>query len=114
MAAASESSEAGAQGALLRVRRDASRAWPEEGALTKMWEADTDVRSCFRCHKSHLLIWPSSQLVGAASLKALAMNVPVIKLALEIWGGHTTEEKCKAMPIDWLKQEALNVYDGAS
>ena len=99
-----DAEEAGAQGALLRVRRTVSVEWPEKGCLAKAWEGEPEVRRCFRDAKSHLLVWPSVQLVGAASMRALSMNVPIIQVALQIWGGFSQE--CKAMPIDWLKQEA--------
>ncbi|CAE7246994.1 unnamed protein product [Symbiodinium microadriaticum] len=103
-----DAEEAGAQGALLRVRRTVSVEWPEKGCLAKAWEGEPEVRRCFRDAKSHLLVWPSVQLVGAASMRALSMNVPIIQVALQIWGGFSQE--CKAMPIDWLKQEVQELH----
>ncbi|CAE7843555.1 unnamed protein product [Symbiodinium necroappetens] len=82
--------------------------WPDKGLLSQAWESDTEVRQCFRAAKSHLLVWPSVQLVGAVSMKALSMNVPAVKVALQIWGDFS--EDCKAMPIDWLKQEVQELH----
>ena len=92
------------EGPTLRVRRQTSAQWPEKGTLTKAMEEDADIRNSFRMNKSQLLAWCSPKLVGVASLKSLALNVPVIKLAIQIWGSHTSVPK--TMPIDWLKQEA--------
>ncbi|CAE7190626.1 unnamed protein product [Symbiodinium pilosum] len=72
-------------------------------------EEDADIRNSFRMNKSQLLAWCSPKLVGVASLKSLALNVPVIKLAIQIWGSHTSVPK--TMPIDWLKQEVSGLHD---
>ena len=89
----------------LRVRRQPSTTpWPEKGLLTKAWEEDAGVRDMFRANKGHLLAWPNPQLVGVASLRALSLNVGVVKLAIEVWGSVCTQ--AKSMVVDWLKQEA--------
>ena len=93
-----------AEGLALRVRRGQSQQWPDMDALAKAWEASGEIRECFRANSAHLLCWPSPTLVGAASLKALGLNVTVIRIALTVWGSSTP--LCKAMAIDWLKQEA--------
>ena len=89
----------------LRAR---SVEWPGQDELAKLLEADAGVRECFRANKAQLLSWPSPQLVGVASLKALSLNVGVIKLALQVWGNSC--DFPKAMAIDWLKREALNIH----
>ena len=87
----------------LRAR---SVEWPDQDELSCALEADAGVRESFRANRAQLLAWPSPQLVGVASLKALALNVGVVKLALRVWG--KTCDYPKAMAIDWLKREALN------
>ena len=92
----------------VRIRRARTTVWPEKGLLAKAFEEDTQVRNLFRQNKGHLLSWPSPELVGVASLKALALNVTVVKLALRIWGLSTPTPK--AMSVDWLKKEATCLY----
>ena len=72
------------------------RPWPLCGRMTRL--------SGFRQLNGHLLCWPDAKLVGVASLKALGMNVRVIKHALEIWGQNL--DFPKGMSIDYLKVEA--------
>ena len=96
--------EPSTEGARLRVRHQTAPTWPEPEALAKAWEADLEVRHIFRQNRANLLAWPSPKLVGVASMKALAMNIAVIKVSLVTWGSVT--EAAKTMPIDWLKQEA--------
>ena len=88
----------------LRVRRQRGQVWPEVGMLAKAFEDDQEIRGIFRNNKGHLLSWPSPQTVGCASLKALALNVAVVKLSLQVWGAVMTSPK--SMAIDWLKKEA--------
>ncbi|CAE7193246.1 unnamed protein product [Symbiodinium sp. CCMP2592] len=83
--------------------------WPDKGLLATAFEEDNEVRSLFRQNKGHLLSWPSPELVGVASLKALALNVTVIKLAIRIWGQATPTPK--AMSVDWLKNEVSGLHD---
>ena len=87
----------------LRLRQR-SAEWPDDNVLAMAWEAEAKVRESFRLNKSQLLAWPSPQLVGVASLRALALNVPVIQLALKAWG--ETCDFAKSMAVDWLKREA--------
>ena len=68
------------------------------------WEQDTKIRDAYRVNKQQLLVWPSPELVGVASLKALAMNVDVIGKAIQVWGAACP--KPRTMSIDWLKKEA--------
>ena len=93
------------EGRGLRLRRHPHEVWPERHLLAKTLEADVHVRDSFRTNKFQLLRWTSPETVGTASLKALALNVQVIKVALEVWGSATALPK--AMTIDWLKEEAL-------
>ena len=91
-------------GPTLRVRRQAAQQWPAQGALATAWEQSIEIRQLFRDNKAHLTKWPSAELVGATSLRALALNVPVVQIALAVWCGNS--ETPKTMAIDWLKQEA--------
>lgn len=93
------------QGRTMRLRRHPHEVWPEKHLLAKTLEADVHVRDTFRTNKFQLLSWTSPETVGTASLKALALNVQVIKISLEVWGSATALPK--AMTIDWLKDEAL-------
>ena len=104
MAAEEVADAADAAAGHLRVRRQRGQVWPELGMLAKAFEDDQEIRAIFRNNKGHLLSWPSPQTVGCASLKALALNVPVVKLSLQIWGAVMTSPK--SMAIDWLKKEA--------
>ena len=88
----------------IRVRRRGLDVWPERHAFATALEENKTIRELFRTNKNQLLCWPSPQLVGVASLRALAMNVDVVKIALEIWGEF--QDFPKAMQVDWLKQEA--------
>ena len=70
----------------LRVRRTRSQLiWPESGVLASAFEEDNNIRTLYRENRGHLLRWPSPELVGVASLKALALNVRVLAIALRIW-----------------------------
>ena len=89
--------------ASVRVRRGGSSWWPAERELAESWEKDEKVRATFRQLNCHLLCWPDPKLVGVASMKALAMNLTVVKHALQIWG--TSLDYPKAMSIDYLKVE---------
>ena len=93
--------------ASIRVRRAASDWWPERHALAVLWEQDPEIRDIFRKNQGQLLGWPSPQLVGVASMRALAMNVPVLKTALTHWG--ETVDFPKSLSVDYLKQEASNL-----
>ena len=104
MAAEEAPDAADAAAGHLRVRRQRGQAWPESGLLAKALEEDTEIRSIFRHNKGHLLQWPSPQLVGCASLKALSLNVSVLKISLEVWGAANPAPK--GIAIDWLKKEA--------
>ena len=90
--------------ASIRVRRAASDWWPERHELAQRWEQDSEVRGIFRRNGGSLLAWPSPQLVGVSSLRALAMNVVAVKIALEHWGQAV--DFPKSMSVDYLKQEA--------
>ena len=92
-----------AEGAPIRIRAR-SAEWPPEDDLGKRLEADAAIREAFRCNRNQLLTWPSPQLVGVASLTALALNVPVVKVALQVWG--ESNDFPKSIAIDWLKREA--------
>ena len=99
-----DADQAAGESRAIRVRRQTSAKWPEKGALSKAMEEDGAIRNSFRANRSQLLAWPSPNLVGVASLKALGLNVHAVGLALQIWGScHSTP---KTMPIDWLKEEA--------
>ena len=90
--------------ASIRVRRRGLDVWPERHAFANALEENSTIRQLFRTNKNQLLCWPSPQLVGVASLKALAMNVDVVKIALGVWG--EVMDYPKSMQVDWLKQEA--------
>ncbi|CAE7779252.1 unnamed protein product [Symbiodinium sp. CCMP2592] len=92
----------------LRVRRARSALWPEKGALCRALEESRDVRAVFRANKNHLLAWPKPDLVGVASLRAMALNVTVLKVSLEVWAA--TSPICKSMSVDWLKEEVTQVH----
>ena len=92
----------------LRVRRANQDSWPERFALATALESDEHIRMLFRANKNQLLAWTSPELVGSATMKALALNVNVVLHALQIWCSSTTTPQ--AMLIDWLKQEALHWY----
>ncbi|CAE7938074.1 unnamed protein product [Symbiodinium necroappetens] len=95
-------------GAPVRVRRTGSSAWPEAFALAKALESDVNIRLRFRENKNQLLAWTSPELVGTATMKALAMNVNVVLHALEVWCKSCSTPKC--MVIDWLKQEVTEAH----
>lgn len=93
----------------LRVRRTRSQvSWPEPALLAAAFEEDQSIRALYRENRGHLLRWPSPELVGVASLKALALNVRVLDTALRIWGQATPVPK--GMSVDWLKKEATCLH----
>ena len=88
----------------VRFRRRQGHLWPEDGKLAATLEGDSKIREAFRANSSKLVAWPSRDLIGVASLKALALNVDVVGKAIEVWS-----ESCdhpRTMSIDWLKLEA--------
>ena len=91
-------------GQQLRVRKRNTHVWPEPGLLSSALESSNEIRALFRENKQKLLQWPSPSVVGVASQKALKLNVPVVRQAIEIWATVCTEPK--AISVDWLKQEA--------
>ena len=101
-------SEAPQDGAPIRIRAR-SAGWPVQEDFAKRLEADVQIREAFRTNRNQLLAWPSPQLAGVASLKALALNVPVVKVALEVWGA--VNDFPKSIAIDWLKKEAHACFD---
>ncbi|CAE7355826.1 unnamed protein product [Symbiodinium sp. CCMP2456] len=101
MAAAGDDDVA-VDGRPLRLRRQPRETWPEKHVFAKQLESDVFVRDSFRTNKSQLLRWTSPETVGIASLKALSLNVQVIKICLEVWGSVSALPK--AMAIDWLKE----------
>lgn len=103
MAAAGD--DVAVEGRPLRLRRQPRETWPEKHVFAKQLESDVFVRDSFRTNKSQLLRWTSPETVGIASLKALSLNVQVIKICLEVWGSVSALPK--AMAIDWLKEEAI-------
>ena len=93
----------------VRIRRTRTGpAWPDEDVLAKAFEGSNQVRASYRDNKGHLLRWPSPQLVGVASMKALSMNVDVLQVALQVWGEVTPVPK--SMSIDFLKREATCLH----
>lgn len=92
------------EGRPMRLRRQPHENWPQKHLLAKELEGDVLVRDSFRVNKSQLLRWTSPETVGIASLKAIALNVQVVKISLCVWGSVTAQPK--AMAIDWLKEEA--------
>ena len=92
------------EGQTARFRRRHTNLWPEEGALAAAWEGEVRIREIFRTNTSKLLAWPSRDLIGVASLKALSLNVDVVGKAMEVWGQSCQQPR--TMSIDWLKQEA--------
>ena len=80
------------------------QAWPKPHELSNSLEQSLWMRDFFRENHCHLLKWPKPDLVGVASLNALALNKAVIKETLETWGSVCNEPK--SPPVDWLKQEA--------
>ncbi|CAE7703188.1 unnamed protein product [Symbiodinium sp. CCMP2592] len=108
MAAEEAPDAADAAAGHLRVRRQRGQVWPESGLLAKAFEEDNEIRSIFRHNKGHLLQWPKPSLVGCASLKALSLNVAVLKISLEVWGAAIPAPK--SMAIDWLKKEVSEAH----
>ncbi|CAE7787037.1 unnamed protein product [Symbiodinium sp. CCMP2592] len=99
---------AAAAGPPLRVRRTGQNSWPPKHALAKALESDNNIRVLFRENKNQLLVWPSPELVGSATMKALSLNVHVVLHALDIWCESTAFPQ--AMVIDWLKQEVFHLH----
>ncbi|CAE7310653.1 unnamed protein product [Symbiodinium necroappetens] len=106
---ADEGPESGEEGRL-RVRRTRSRlVWPDDGLLASAFEEDNGIRTLYRENRGHLLRWPSPELVGVASMKALALNVQVLAIALRIWGQVTPVPK--GMSVDWLKKDVTKLHE---
>ena len=80
--------------------------WPERHALAAMWEEELLVRNQVRGYKK-LLMWPKPQLIGVASLQALALNKAPVFEAMHLWSHHSG--LAKSPPVRWLKQEAWGV-----
>ena len=84
----------------------AAAATPEKGALYAAWESRPLIREQLRCNKK-LLVWPSVQTTGVASMAALKCNRLVIADVINVWGKFCSEPK--SPPVAWLRSEAPSI-----
>lgn len=77
---------------------DASMSTPTSGVATplvadeglaKLWESDFSIRERLRFNAGRLLVWPKNksgkELIGQASMAALAMNVHIMTIMAGWW-----------------------------
>ena len=88
------------------AEQESALAWPEKHSLTTTWEQNILVQEAFRSNDHHLLKWPSRELIGVASLRALALNKLAVEETIKVWSSSCPNPK--SPPIDWLKQEVAH------